>query len=109
MIIHTGTLLSKENEIKHAAIIRVEQLYPLNVELILQIASRYPRAQKKWVWCQEEPENMGAWNFIRNRLMDLTHHVIRFSGRERSASTAAGSKVVHPHEQDRLVENAFGV
>lgn len=99
----------KENEIKNAAIIRIEQLYPLNVELILQIASRYPRAQKKWVWCQEEPENMGAWNFIRNRLTDLTHHVIRFSGRERSASTAAGSKAVHTHEQDRLVENAFCV
>lgn len=99
----------KENGIKNAAIIRVEQLYPLNVELILKIASKYPRALKKWVWCQEEPENMGAWSFIRHRLTDLTHHVIRYSGRERSASTAAGSKAIHTHEQDRLVENAFCV
>jgi len=99
----------KENEIKNAAIIRVEQLYPLHVDLIEKIAARYPRAQKKWVWCQEEPENMGAWMFIRHRLADLTNHIIRYAGRERSASPAAGSKAIHTLEQQKLVEDAFSV
>jgi 2-oxoglutarate dehydrogenase E1 component len=99
----------KENEIKNAAIIRVEQLYPLHVDMIWKIASRYPRAQKKWIWCQEEPENMGAWMFIRNRLEDITHHVVRYAGRERAASPAAGSKAIHTHEQQKLVEDAFSV
>ena len=99
----------KENEIKNAAIIRVEQLYPLNVGLIEKIAARYPRAQKKWIWCQEEPENMGAWTFIRHRLEDMTNHVLRYAGRERASSPAAGSKAIHTHEQERLVEDAFSV
>ncbi|WP_038170056.1 2-oxoglutarate dehydrogenase E1 component [Verrucomicrobium sp. BvORR106] len=99
----------KENEIKNAAIIRVEQLYPLNVGLIEKIAARYPRAQKKWIWCQEEPENMGAWTFIRHRLEEMTNHVLRYAGRERASSPAAGSKAIHSHEQDRLVEDAFSV
>jgi 2-oxoglutarate dehydrogenase E1 component len=43
----------EKNGIKNAAIIRVEQLYPLHYERIKEIVSRYPRAQKKWVWCQE--------------------------------------------------------
>jgi len=99
----------KENEIKNAAIIRVEQLYPLHVDLIWKIAARYPRAQKKWIWCQEEPENMGAWMFIRHRLEDLTNHVMRYAGRERASSPAAGSKAIHTHEQEKLVEDAFSV
>jgi 2-oxoglutarate dehydrogenase E1 component len=99
----------KENGIKNAAIIRIEQLYPLHTGLIEQIAARYPRAQKKWVWCQEEPENMGAWMFIRHRLADLTNHIVRYAGRERSASPAAGSKAIHVLEQQKLVEDAFSV
>jgi 2-oxoglutarate dehydrogenase E1 component len=99
----------KENGIKNAAILRVEQLYPLNTGLIREIAARYPRAQKKWIWCQEEPENMGAWMFIRHRLEDLSNHVLRYAGRERSASPAAGSKAIHTLEQEKLVEDAFNV
>lgn len=98
-----------EHKIKNAAIIRVEQLYPLHYPLLKKIAARYPRAQKKWIWCQEEPENMGAWNFIRWRLEDISKHPIRYAGRERSASPAAGSKAIHLLEQAKLVEDAFSV
>lgn len=97
------------NGIKNAAIIRIEQLYPLHADMIKEIASRYPRAQKKWIWCQEEPENMGAWMFIRHRLEDLTKHVLRYAGRERGSSPAAGSKAIHTLEQQKLVEDAFSV
>lgn len=99
----------REHRVKSAAIIRVEQLHPLNSDRILEIAARYPNARKKWVWCQEEPENMGAWTFMRDRLNDLTNHVVRRASRERSSSPAAGSKAIHHHEQERLVEDAFGV
>ena len=98
-----------EHKIKNAAIIRVEQLYPLHYEMLKSIAARYPRAQKKWIWCQEEPENMGAWSYIRWRLEDLSRHPVRYAGRERSSSPAAGSKAIHVLEQDKLVEDAFSV
>jgi 2-oxoglutarate dehydrogenase E1 component len=99
----------KKNSIKSAAIIRIEQLHPLNTERILEIAARYPNAKKKWIWCQEEPENMGAWSFVQDRLNELTNHVVRRASRERSSSPAAGSKAIHHHEQEMLVEAAFCV
>lgn len=99
----------EQNKIKNAAIIRVEQLYPLNEGLLKEIVARYPRAQKKWVWCQEEPRNMGAFTYIRNRLSDISGHRVRYAGRERGSSPAAGSKAIHVLEQAKLVEDAFSV
>ncbi len=98
-----------DNKIKNAAIIRIEQLYPLHYEMLRAIAARYPRAQKKWIWCQEEPENMGAWSYIRNRLEDISRHPVRYAGRERGSSPAAGSKAIHVLEQEKLVDAAFCV
>ena len=97
----------RENKIKNAAIIRVEQLYPLNHDMIRSIVAKYPRAQKKWIWCQEEPRNMGAFHYIRSRLEDISNHTLRYAGRERSSSPAVGSKAIHSAEQDKLVEAAF--
>jgi 2-oxoglutarate dehydrogenase E1 component len=99
----------KENNIKNAAIIRVEQIYPLHRELLHDLRVKYPRASFKWVWCQEEPENMGAWFFMRHQLEEVTQHPIRYAGRERASSPAAGSKAIHTLEQEKLVEDAFGV
>ncbi len=99
----------EKNKIKNAAIIRVEQLYPLNYEMMKGIVAKYPRAQKKWIWCQEEPRNMGAFYYIRPRLEELSNHKLRYAGRERSSSPAAGSKAIHVLEQENLVESAFSV
>jgi 2-oxoglutarate dehydrogenase E1 component len=99
----------EKNKIKNAAIIRVEQLYPLNYEMLKGIVAKYPRAQKKWIWCQEEPRNMGAFYYIRPRLEELSNHKLRYAGRERSSSPAAGSKAIHVLEQEKLVEDAFSV
>lgn len=99
-----------ERELRNVAIIRIEQLYPFHWELLKEIVSRYPRANKKWVWCQEEPLNMGAWGYVWPRLQALAgHNRVRYAGRQRAASPAAGSKAVHLREQRRLVENAFSV
>ena len=97
------------NKIKNAAIIRVEQLYPLHYGMLKEIVARYPRAQKKWVWCQEEPRNMGAFHYIRSRLQDISQHPLRYAGRERSSSPAVGSKAIHTLEQEHLLEAAFSV
>ena len=105
-------LLGYRNEhgLKNVAIIRLEQIYPLAEEALQEIVSRYPRSNKKWVWCQEEPLNMGAWTFIGPRLKKLNEGSrVRYAGRDRSASPATGSKAVHTREQRALVEEAFNV
>jgi 2-oxoglutarate dehydrogenase E1 component len=98
-----------ENEIRNTAIIRIEQLYPFHWKMLRKIIERYPRAYKKWVWCQEEPLNMGAWSYISPRLNEAGRGNVRYAGRERSASTATGSKAIHKEEQRRLVQQAFSV
>jgi 2-oxoglutarate dehydrogenase E1 component len=91
-----------------AAIIRVEQLYPLHDEKIRRLCSAYTNV-KKYVWCQEEPQNMGAWTFILPRLLNLFPGYIHYAGRPPSASTAAGSTHVHLEQQAALVKQAFAV
>ncbi len=99
-----------EHKLKNVAIIRVEQLYPFNFKLLEKIVSRYKRANKKLVWCQEEPLNQGAWSYIWPRLERFTSHMqVRYAGRERSASPATGAKAIHLAEQRRLVEDDFSV
>jgi 2-oxoglutarate dehydrogenase E1 component len=95
-------------EIKNAAIIRIEQLYPYHDEMIEAIISQYPSASK-FVWAQEEPLNMGAWSYIFPRLEKTLGHKVRYAGRDRASSPAAGSKAVHYREQKALIESAFSV
>ena len=90
------------------AIVRVEQLYPLYGEKLRRIARRYSKAER-FVWCQEEPENMGAWNFIAPRIAGLVGSLLGYAGRPASASTAAGSLGTHKAQQAALVKQAFEV
>jgi 2-oxoglutarate dehydrogenase E1 component len=99
----------EEQNTHNVAIIRIEQLYPFHWDMLKAITSRYPHAAKKWVWCQEEPLNMGAWSYVGPRLQKFGKHKVRYAGRERSSSPAAGSKAVHNAEQRKLVANAFNV
>ena len=88
----------------------MEQLYPFHWDLVREIVGRYTRDNKKLVWCQEEPLNMGAWSFIAPRLEQAAkHYRVRYAGRDRAASPASGSKAVHVREQAKLVEDAFSV
>ncbi len=91
-----------------AAIIRIEQIYPLNVEKIQRLTKSCAKA-KKFIWCQEEPENMGAWTFLLPRLLNIFPGYIHYAGRPASASTAAGSMQVHNAQQAALVKQAFEV
>lgn len=96
------------NQIKDTAIVRIEQFYPLNTELLKRITDNYPKA-KDIVWCQEEPKNMGGWTFIAPRLMETIEKMPRYAGRDEAASPAVGSLALHKREQAKLVKEAFAV
>lgn len=98
----------EENDIKDTALIRIEQLYPLNSDLLKRIGDNYPKAETI-AWCQEEPKNMGAWTFISPRLMESLGKLPAYVGRKESASPAVGSLAVHKHEQKKIIKNAFSV
>lgn len=91
-----------------AAIVRIEQLYPLYTKKLNRIVSQYKNA-KKIVWCQEEPKNMGAYSFILPRISALFGRWIDYAGRQPAASPATGSLAVHKKEQAALVKHAFEV
>lgn len=96
----------RKHEIDNAAIIRLEQIYPFHSDKVSEIAARYPNATK-WVWCQEEPLNMGAWTFIEPRLQKLSDLRVRYAGRDAASSPSSGAKAIHKKEQYRLLEEAF--
>ncbi|MCE0484904.1 MAG: 2-oxoglutarate dehydrogenase E1 component [Methylacidiphilales bacterium] len=95
-------------KIDNAAIVRVEQLYPLHEKKLQDAVASYAKAEKI-IWCQEESANMGAWSFIEPRLRKLFGRDILYAGREASASTATGSHAIHELEQRQLVEQAFSL
>ena len=93
----------------HAVITRVEQLYPWPAEQIADVVSSFPNA-RRIVWLQEEPENMGAWNFVKGRFYERhgdTHKIQRIS-RPESGSPSTGSARIHAQEQDQLLGSLFG-
>ncbi|KAL2897000.1 2-oxoglutarate dehydrogenase mitochondrial [Bienertia sinuspersici] len=97
---------------KDVAICRVEQLCPFPYDLVMQELQRYPNAEI--VWCQEEPMNMGAYNYIAPRLCTSMKALgrgningIKYVGRLPSAATATGFYQVHVKEQSELVQKAL--
>lgn len=96
------------NKIDNAAIIRVEQLYPYHEELVKELTAKYTN-NTKFIWCQEEPQNMGYWFFMNPLLSETFDSRIRYAGRDAASSPATGSKAAHKKEQKMLVEEAFEV
>jgi len=96
----------EENGIRDTALIRIEQFYPLNHDLLKKVVGKYPK-DAKLVWCQEEPKNMGAWSFLMPRLMEIFDTMPRYVGRDEAASPAVGSLALHKREQSKLVKEAF--
>ncbi len=107
--VYYDLLNHRETEkITTAAIVRVEQLYPLAEEKLRAILAPFSKA-KKIVWCQEESQNMGAWSYIEPRLRALLGQEIAYAGRNASASPAVGALAVHKREQACLINEAFSV
>jgi len=91
------------------AIIRVEQLYPFNKEKVKELFDKY-KGFTTCIWAQEEPNNMGAGNFMQNILRDLLPAGVSFQfiARPRSASPAVGSHALHKKELEKILSDVFG-
>ncbi|WP_234192088.1 MULTISPECIES: 2-oxoglutarate dehydrogenase E1 component [Pseudacidovorax] len=104
--------LAKKREEKGAddvAIIRVEQLYPFPHKAFAAEVKKYPNAADI-VWCQDEPQNQGAWFFVQHYIHEnmLDGQKLGYSGRAASASPAVGYAHLHQEQQKALVDGAFG-
>ena len=98
-----------EHHLASAAIVRVEQLYPLHRDALKEAVAQFPGASKI-IWCQEESQNMGAWTYMAWRLREMfPGHSVRYAGRGESASPATGSLGLHKLEQNVLIEEAFSL
>lgn len=97
-------------ERKAVAIIRVEQLYPFRSEILLPIFAGYPNLEEV-VWVQEEPENMGAWPYLRPLLTELIEGrwPLHYVGRRANSSPAEGSAAWHAIRQDAIIQQAFNL
>jgi 2-oxoglutarate dehydrogenase E1 component len=104
-------LISKRSELRRAdaAVIRIEQLYPFPHKQFEAEMKRYPNATEV-VWCQEEPQNQGAWyqsgHYLRQNMRE--DQKLYYAGRPASASPAGGYMARHNERQKALVEQAFG-
>ncbi len=93
---------------RDTAIVRLEQLYPVPMRDLRAALDAFPETGEI-VWVQEEPENMGAWDFIRPHLQEVSGgRPVRRVARPRSASPAEGSAARHTHNQQVLITQAFG-
>ncbi|MEN3328491.1 MAG: 2-oxoglutarate dehydrogenase component, partial [Acidobacteriota bacterium] len=91
----------KKSDDRSVAIVRLEQFYPFPLTSLREMLAKYPNA-KELVWAQEEPQNMGGWTFVRDRLENA-----KYVGRSASASPATGSYSIHQKEQAALIDEAL--
>jgi len=89
-------------------VIRVEQLYPWPENQLIELAEKYTGCRQVW-WVQEEPANMGAWNYVHGKLHRILRDraQLRHIARPPSPSPASGSSAVHDREQEQLFSDAF--
>jgi 2-oxoglutarate dehydrogenase E1 component len=98
----------KTSENRSVAVVRLEQLYPFPLTSIREMLAKYANAAEL-VWAQEEPQNMGGWTFLQERLENLLSSCERpkYVGRTASASPATGSYSIHQKEQAALIAEAL--
>ncbi len=92
--------------------IRIEQLYPFPAKTLANLLKKYENAE--FIWCQEEPKNMGAWNTVRNyidrtlEIIYFTKDKVKYVGRKASSSTATGNLNKHLAQQKEILEKVLG-
>ena len=98
----------QKEKIDNVAVVRIEQLYPFPRDGYEAVLKQYPKATEV-LWCQEEPENQGAWYQIKHRLSVYLQpqHKLMYSTRKGAATTAVGYLKVHQKEQDAVVQEAL--
>ena len=91
--------------------IRIEQLYPFPAKTLANLLKKYEKAE--FIWCQEEPKNMGAWNTVRNyidrtlEIIYFTKDKVKYVGRKASSSTATGNLNKHLAQQKEILEKVL--
>jgi 2-oxoglutarate dehydrogenase E1 component len=98
----------RKEGLRDVALVRIEQLYPFPSEEYQAMLGRFPNAREV-VWCQEEPQNQGAWYQIRHRLQELVlgRRAVLYAGRAPAAAPATGIARIHELEQQALVSAAL--
>ena len=105
--------MRSEKQLSDVKIVRVEQLYPFARKTLGRILAKTPKAEV--IWCQEEPQNMGAWHFVRDdieasmALAKMGKDRPSYAGRDAAASPATGSASRHAREQNALCQDALGI
>ena len=101
-------MTERNKRVAPVAVVRVEQLYPFPIDQINEAIATYPNA-KEIVWLQEEPENMGAWQFVEHRIWRVKErgYDLRHTARIASGSPATGSKAIHDQEHGDLMDETF--
>ena len=98
------------HDVADVALVRIEQLYPFPIDAFANVIATYPDA-RDIVWCQEEPQNQGAWYQIRHRLQEPLDESreLYYAGRSSAAAPASGIFKLHLQQQQALVEAALGI
>ncbi len=98
------------HEVDDVALIRLEQIYPFPIDEYAALLNEYAHVGDI-VWCQEEPQNQGAWYQIRHRLQEAMtdEQQLFYAGRQSAAAPASGIFKVHLQQQQALVEAALGI
>jgi 2-oxoglutarate dehydrogenase E1 component len=98
----------EQRKVEDVAIVRLEQIYPFPAAEMKEAVHRYPGTAEV-VWVQEEPRNMGPWEFVQDVIGAVLEgkRPLRYLGRVESASPAAGSLKRHTEEQTDILEAAF--
>jgi len=98
----------EDNGHDDTVLLRLEQLYPFPHKVFAAELKKYPHASEV-VWCQDEPQNQGAWFFVQHYLFEnmATGQKLGYSGRAASASPAVGYSHLHQEQQKALVDGAF--
>lgn len=102
-----------KNKITNVAIIRIEQYFPFPTESLSTILAKYSVCDEI-IWCQEEPQNMGAWTFIKPYLEDVIdkakkHIKLKYIGRDSASAPAVGYNNLHNKQQQELIRCAFSI
>ncbi len=104
-------LIKRRDERKawDVAVVRIEQLYPFPHKAFIAELKRFPNATEI-VWCQDEPQNQGAWFFVQHYIHENMNdgQKLGYAGRPPSASPAVGYAHLHQEQQKALLEQAFG-
>ncbi|MGC4073134.1 MAG: hypothetical protein QM760_11550 [Nibricoccus sp.] len=98
----------EKNKITDTAIIRIEQLYPLHKNRLAELVDKYGR-EARLIWCQEEPQNMGAWSYIAPELEEIFGRKAELRRPRCRVLPAVGALAVHKLELTALLQDAFNL